>query len=188
MDIQRELTYLNGLSAKYGRYFKQYFGFSLREIANKIGIEEHHFCMCVKGRRALPEKYHAKFAQVFAEMRIRERTENFTPSVSQLETRALRKKILDTENRVVYHNTTMQSKNLNRILASGTAHLFHSYHSVTSREYIRGQFRATRNNVNQAPTAFVFFSNAVFVFSSIASCFIQHNGTHCHSLAVGFLL
>jgi hypothetical protein len=89
-DIQRELSYLNELRAKYGSwYIKKYFGFSLIQIAREIGLKPNFFTAILKGQCKMPEKYHQKFIEVFNQMKIIEKTKDFKESPEQLENKRL---------------------------------------------------------------------------------------------------
>jgi len=82
---QQELEYLKALCQKYGsQYLHKYFGFSLAEIAQKTGVKPNLMSMIIKGQRKLQPKAAAKFALVFKEMRIEERTKDFKEPPAQL--------------------------------------------------------------------------------------------------------
>ena len=97
---QRELDYLKELNRKYSRYLKQYFGFNLKEISLKAGINPTLFIMILKGQRPMPPKHIEQFIRVFREMDIEAKTINFQETNLQKIGRSLRKKIILDKNRV----------------------------------------------------------------------------------------
>ena len=88
-----ELEYLRVLTQKYGNYLKQYFGFTLKDMAAKIGINPKLLLMVIHDQRNMPEKHVQRFIEVFKEMDIENRTKDFKPSKFQLEMRELWRKI-----------------------------------------------------------------------------------------------
>lgn len=93
MDIQRELDYLRKLNREHSHYLKRYFGFTLKEIAQKIGLSNPMFIMILHRQKKMPEKYQQRFIEVFKEMDIENRTKDFKPTESQLSIRSLNAKI-----------------------------------------------------------------------------------------------
>lgn len=87
---QRELEYLKELCHKYGsQYLHKYFGFTLAEIARKIGVKPGLFSMIITGRRNLPAESAVKLVELFKEMQIEEKTINFTETSAQILTRKI---------------------------------------------------------------------------------------------------
>jgi predicted DNA-binding protein YlxM (UPF0122 family) len=93
LDIQHELGYLEELTKAHGRYLKQYFGFSLKEIALRVGLSPKMFLMILHKQKKMPEKYQQKFIEVFRGMDIENRTKDFKPTESQKARRAFWMKI-----------------------------------------------------------------------------------------------
>jgi len=91
MQDINELEYLRELAFKYhsSHYVRKYFGFSFKEIAQKVGINYTNFIRVLNGERTLPEKYARALTQVFKEMDIRARTEGFVESENQKAIREL---------------------------------------------------------------------------------------------------
>ena len=89
---QPELDYLRGLKAKYGsHYLIKYFSFSLREMADKLGINRGDFTSILNGRN-MPQKHQDKFIALFKEMQIEEKTKDFKESAIQLSIKELYQK------------------------------------------------------------------------------------------------
>lgn len=88
-----ELDYLRELNKKYPRYVAKYFGFSLQEIAQKIGMSPQHFYLVLSGKKSLPKKREELFAKVFQQMNIYARTKDFKESSDQIWNRSLRERI-----------------------------------------------------------------------------------------------
>lgn len=79
----RELDYLKELNKKYSRYLQKYFGFSIRIIAQKLGIKEERLCKIVKGIAQLPKDLEQKFIEIFNELGIEAKTKDFNESDEQ---------------------------------------------------------------------------------------------------------
>lgn len=95
--MERELAYLNELCSKYGtHYLKKYFGFTLRDIAEKMHIAEQHLSLMRK--KGLSKKYKDKFIDVFKEMDIEGRTRGFKESNSDLKNKEVWQKVKRLEN------------------------------------------------------------------------------------------
>lgn len=139
MGIQRELTYLKDLTAKHGRYLRQYFGFSLKEIALKTGLSPKMFLMVLHGQKKMPEKYQQRFIEVFQELDIENCTKDFKLTRMQSLNRELNKKLLDK--RLVFV-----------IILS----------MVTFAEYIRGYLGDNWLKVKFFKARFEFYSILVF--------------------------
>lgn len=95
-----ELTYLKTLNQKYPRRLKQYFGFSLKEIALFIGINYTLFIRCINGQRRLPAKHQAALQAAFERFKVVDKTKDFKESPTQLWWREWRKKILLDKQRI----------------------------------------------------------------------------------------
>lgn len=92
---ERELEYLHKLAQKYNsaHYIRKYFGFSFKEIADKLGISKGYFSNMVRGQIPMPEKYQEHFKVLFKDMKIEERTQNFQESDFQKSTRELMQRL-----------------------------------------------------------------------------------------------
>lgn len=88
-----EMNYLRGLVKKHGRYLRQYFGFTLTEMAAKIGLGRTMLLMIIHGQKKMPAKYEQRFIEVFKELKIEEKSKDFKESEDQLWMRAQYKKI-----------------------------------------------------------------------------------------------
>ncbi len=106
-DIQRELEHLRKLTQEHGRYLRQYFSFTLKEMSAKIGISDPMFLMIIHGQKKMPVKYLQRFIEVFKEMRIEERTKDFKPTEGQLLNRSLREKIRLHKMEILFYIATM---------------------------------------------------------------------------------
>lgn len=88
-----ELTYLKELVKKYdAHYFKGYFGFTLKDIADRMGMSNAYFTLILQGKRSLTEKRQAEFLQAFRDLRVKEKTQDFKESWLQLKTKELYRK------------------------------------------------------------------------------------------------
>lgn len=78
----REFDFLKSLCFTYGSHFiHKYFGFSLKNIAEKMGITQTNFSKILK--QGLPRKHRERFSDIFKELQIEERSKNFKPDFWQ---------------------------------------------------------------------------------------------------------
>lgn len=88
----RELEYLRELAKRYNaHYFKSYFGFTMKQFADRLGIKKNSFSEILSGKHKLKEKYREPFIQAFKELQVEEKTKDFKESPQQLSMRALLK-------------------------------------------------------------------------------------------------
>lgn len=93
-DTIRELEYLKEICRKYdGHYLNKYFGFTLKEIAENVGMHRTLLLNVIRERDVMPKKWKVRFVEVFNEMKIRERTENYRETSSQLWKKEMNRKM-----------------------------------------------------------------------------------------------
>jgi len=80
-----ELEYLRQLCQKYGsHYIRKYFGFSLKNIADKIGIPKERFSKILANKAKMNTVCQERFEVLFKEMEIEKKTKDFKETGSQL--------------------------------------------------------------------------------------------------------
>lgn len=84
MDKFVELEYLREVNRKYGHYLKKYFGFSLKDIADYMGISKSMFTLILQEKRKMQDKYRQRFIEAFKRFNIEEKTKDFKESDMQL--------------------------------------------------------------------------------------------------------
>lgn len=99
MGNVRELEYLRQLHIKYAHYFKQYFGFSEKEIADYMGIRKSKLSNLIADRIKLSLELEYKLREAFEHFDIVNKTKDFKETEDQKSTRALWQK-LKLDNRV----------------------------------------------------------------------------------------
>ena len=87
-----ELNYLRELNRKYPYRLKQYFGFSLKDFVQELGVLQTFFTEVLSGKRNLPEKYREKFIEIFNRLEVKNKTINFKESNLQKIVRELRER------------------------------------------------------------------------------------------------
>ena len=92
MEIQRELTILKELQAKYARYLKKYFGFTLKDIAGEIGISSAHLTNILRNRRKLDEALYPRLIEAMQKFKVEEKIKGFEESEYQCLHRSLRQR------------------------------------------------------------------------------------------------
>jgi len=84
-----ELEYLRGLVAKFdAHYFNKYFGFTLKDIALRSGLQRQDLSKILKGKCRLPVKHMEAFIQAFKDLNIEEKSKDFKETEGQTWQRA----------------------------------------------------------------------------------------------------
>lgn len=91
--MERELAYLRELHQRYHHYFKQYFGFSLQDIARYMGISKPALTLILQGKRGLLPKRKEKFLEAYRMLDIENKTKDFQETGYQKTNREFNKKI-----------------------------------------------------------------------------------------------
>lgn len=97
VDLEAKLEYLRGVHSKYSYYLKQYFGFTVKEMADYIGISSQFLIMIIKGKRKMRDEYAQKFLEAFDHFDIRNKTQNFEETPEQKSIRNLLQKVKSAE-------------------------------------------------------------------------------------------
>lgn len=84
-----ELQYLQDLHRKYARYWKQYFGFTAKDIADYLGLTKNQFSAILRNRNHFPEELEVRLKAAFEEFKIMEQTRDFDGSPGQIWQRRL---------------------------------------------------------------------------------------------------
>ncbi|MFA5388843.1 MAG: hypothetical protein WC312_03715 [Candidatus Omnitrophota bacterium] len=89
-DIQRELEYLRQLKIRYGsHYVRKYFGFSFKEIGEKIGLNKIQMSNVITGKRKLQGIQIDRLKNAFLDMNIEAKTKDFKETPAQLARKGL---------------------------------------------------------------------------------------------------
>jgi transcriptional regulator with XRE-family HTH domain len=89
------LRYLRELHAKYHGYWRQYFGFSAKQLAEYLGLRQSSFTEIMKGKWGV-EKHETRFNEMFKAFQIVEKTLNFRETPIQVWMREQWKKMRNT--------------------------------------------------------------------------------------------
>lgn len=83
-ETQEKLEYLKGLAKQYGsHYLKKYFGFSLKDIADFMGVSKSAISDLVKGKTGLTKSRELSFSKAFEQFDIYNKTKDFKESETQ---------------------------------------------------------------------------------------------------------
>lgn len=97
-ETKERLDYLRQLYAKYGCYFGKYFGFTMKQMADYMGMGKTGISAIVRGKYDITPDREQAFNKMFEEFRIIERSKDFVESHFQIDMRkhwAEQKKSLD---------------------------------------------------------------------------------------------
>lgn len=171
-DTIPELEYLKEVCRKYdGHYLNKYFGFTLKEIASKVGMHRTLLLNVIRERDVMPKKWRVRFVEVFNEMKIRERTENYHETSSQLWKKEWNRMIKNSLTIMVIGViiTTMKI-NTSSFLNTG---------KLTCREYINGGC-ANQAHFSDGITygGFAFIARLPYFFCTLLAHFFNSNRIH----------
>jgi len=82
-ETQSNLEYFRQLHAQYNRYMGKYFGFTMKQIAEFMGLKKSTFSDIIKGQRNLTDEHEQAFNRAFEEFKIYEKTRDFKETAQQ---------------------------------------------------------------------------------------------------------
>jgi transcriptional regulator with XRE-family HTH domain len=92
-ECKRELEYLRNLHRQYNHYFKKYFGFSEKDIADFMGISKARFSYILSEKVKMDYGLEQRFLEAFKHFDIEAKTKDFRESEGQRSIRTLWRKI-----------------------------------------------------------------------------------------------
>jgi transcriptional regulator with XRE-family HTH domain len=75
-----ELIYLQELNRKFGRYWKQYFGFTAQNIGDKLGMSKQQFSKILGGKQPLKPELMPVLKKAYEDLDIYGKTRDFKES------------------------------------------------------------------------------------------------------------
>jgi len=86
-ETAERLRYLRELHTKYNGYLAKYFGFTMGQFAQAMGLGKSSFTEIIKGKWDIAEKHEAEFNRAFDDLKVMEKTKDFKESNFQLSLR-----------------------------------------------------------------------------------------------------